>query len=375
VHICMITGDFPPVCGGIGHYVYNLSKILIKRGYTVTVLTRGSFFKSMYTIEVDGISVWKIRYLPVYPFHVRFHRYFLNNIFLKNEKKFDIVHFHNPLVPSLKTNLPVVVTEHGTVRGDISHLTNKDLSSVFTKIFAREFIALDYEMLRNSDVITTVSNSCKNEIQAMIPEKKEIYIIGNGVDTNLFCPDPEITRDQNTILYTGRLDGRKGVSDLLRSAVEVCEKFPDSKFILTGRGPNSDYLEKLVRNLKLQENVTFTGYVSKDRLIKLYQSSTLYVLPSYYEGLPTTLLEAMSCGLPAIVTDVEGSSEVIINNQNGILVPPKSPEELSRQIIKLLENRDQRERLALAARDHIIKNFDWNQVADNIEKIYHSMRK
>jgi L-malate glycosyltransferase len=371
----MITGDFPPVCGGIGHYVYNLSKILKKRGYTITVLTRGSFFKRMYVSEVDGISVWKIRYLPVYPFHVRFHRYFLNNIFLKNEKKFDIVHFHSPLVPSLKTNLPVVVTEHGTVRGDISNSTNKDLSSVFTKIFAREFIALDYEILQNSDIITTVSNSCKNEIQAMIPEKKEIYIIGNGVDTNLFCPDPEITRDQNTILYSGRLDGRKGVSDLLMSAVEVCEKFPNSKFILTGRGPNRDYLEKLVRNLKLQETVTFTGYVSKDRLIKLYQSSTLYVLPSYYEGLPTTLLEAMSCGLPAIATDVDGSSEVIINNQNGILVSPKSPEELSRQIIKLLENRDQRERLALAARDHIIKNFDWNRVADNIEKIYHSMRK
>src|SRR4030042_6497348 len=101
----MITGDFPPVCGGIGYYVYNLSRILKKRGHDVTVLTRGSFLKKVYVTELDGISVWKIRYFPFYPFHVRFHKYFLNDIFQKNEKKFDLVHFHSPLVTSLKTNL------------------------------------------------------------------------------------------------------------------------------------------------------------------------------------------------------------------------------------------------------------------------------
>ena len=319
----MITGDFPPVCGGIGHYVHNLSKILKKRGHEVTVPTRGTFFKGLHTTELDDIPVWKIRYVPVYPFHVRFHGYFLNTVIQKNEKNFDILHFHSPLVPTLKTRLPVVVTEHGTVLGDVSHSANQDLASLVNTLFSKEFIRLDCEILRNADVITTVSDSCMHEIKTMLPEKKEIHVIGNGVDTNLFLPDPEITRDQTTILYTGRLDGRKGVADLILSASEVCKKFPEAKFILTGKGPNRDYLEKLIRKRGLQKNVMFTGYVTKNRLIKLYQSSTLYVLPSYYEGLPTTLLEAMSCGLPSIATDVAGSSEVIINNQTGILVPRK----------------------------------------------------
>ena len=375
MHICMITGEqFPQVYGGIGNYIYNLSKILLARGYDVTILTRGSIFRKCYKTKLDTIEIWKIRYFPIYPFHVRVHGYFLNKILLKNEKKFDVIHMHSPLVPSLKTNLPVIVTEHGTVQGVISNSVNQDLSSIFTKIFSKEFIALDQAVLSNADVVTTVSNSCMHEIKTMIPEKKELYVIENAVDTNLFRPDPNRERDKKTILYAGRLDSGKGISDLILSGKEVCKKFPDAKFILAGKGPNLGYLKRLIVKLKLTENFLFTGYLNQKELLHLYQSSTMYVLPSYHEGLPTGLLEAMSCGLPSIATDVSGCSEVIINNENGILVQPKCPEDLSLKIINLLESQDDRDRLAKSARDHIINNYDWNKVADKIENIYHSLK-
>jgi L-malate glycosyltransferase len=372
MHICMITGEFPPFCTGIGTYVYNLSKKLLERGYDVTIMTRGSIYRKCYSIELDNIDIWKIRYFPIYPFHVRFHGYFLNDILLKHEKKFDLIHIHSPLVPSLKTNLPIVVTEHGTVQGPISKSQNHDLSSILLKnVFFREFISLDYEVLRNSDIITTVSNSCMNEIKNMLPEKKEIYVIGNGVDTNFFLPNPSIIRDQKTILFAGRLDSGKGVSDLIFSAKEVCKNFPDSKFILAGKGPNRKYLESLIAKLKLNDNIFLMGHLSQEILLKLYQSSTIYVLPSYYEGLPTTLLEAMSCGLPSIATDIGGNSEVITDNLTGILVPPKCPEELSRNIMNLLESKKDCDRLGKSARKHVINNYDWNIIVNKIEKIYH----
>ena len=370
----MITGDrFPEVYGGIGNYIYNLSKILIKRGYKVTILTRGSIFRKCYTTKLDAIGIWKIRYFPIYPFHVRVHGYFLNEIVRQNEKKFDIIHVHSPLVPPLTTNLPVIVTEHGTVKGVISNSVNQDLSSLFTKIFSKEFIALDQKVLSTADVVTTVSESCMNEIKTMIPDKKERYVIGNGVDTDLFRPDPTIQRDKRTILYAGRLDSGKGIADLILSGKEVCKKFPDAQFILAGKGPNLGYLKRLIAKEKLTENVDFTGYLSQKELLRLYQSSTLYVLPSYHEGLPTGLLEAMSCGLPSIVTEVSGNSEVIINNENGILVRPKCPKDLSLKIITLLESQKDRDRLGKYARDHIINNYDWNRVVDTIETIYHSV--
>jgi L-malate glycosyltransferase len=370
VHICMITGDFPPVCGAIGNYVYKLSKILKKRGYDVTVLTRGSSFRGIYATELDDLNILKIRYLPIYPFHVRFHGYFLNKYLLKNEKKFDLIHFHGPLVPSLKTNLPIVVTEHGTVLGDISNSTNQDLSSIFTKIFAREFIGLDYDVLRNSDVITTVSNSCMNEIKTMIPEKKEMHVVGNGVDIILFRPDPTINRDLKTILYTGRLVSRKGLIDLINSATYLVKKFPDVKFVLTGKGPYKKYLAKKIHQLELEKHFIFHNYVTIDKLIELYQNATLYVLPSYYEGLPTSLLEALSCGLPCIATNVEGNNELIINGVNGILIPPHEPEKLAAAIENLLCNDDLRNKYSINGRRTVVENYSWDIIAEEYIALY-----
>ena len=93
----------------------------------------------------------------------------------------------------------------------------------------------------------------------------------------------------------------------------------------------------------------------------LYQSSTMYVLPSYYEGLPTTLLEAMACGLPSIATNVAGSSEVIIHGQTGLLVPPKCPEILSESIQGLLADGQRRKDIGNNGRRYVKENYDWSK--------------
>ena len=80
MHICMVVGEFPPICGGIGYYVYNLSKALLKKGFDVTVLTRGSYREDVIYTDFEGIDLWKVRFSPLYPYHVRFHGYFLNKV-------------------------------------------------------------------------------------------------------------------------------------------------------------------------------------------------------------------------------------------------------------------------------------------------------
>jgi L-malate glycosyltransferase len=374
MHICMITGDEFPPFGGIGTYVYNLSKILLKRGHSVTILTRGSFFRELYSTKLDNIDIWKIRYFPIYPFHVRVHGHFLNEVLLRNEKKFDIIHMHSPLVPALKTNLPIIVTEHGTVQGSISTSQNHDLSSILIKnIFFREFISLDYEVLRNSDVITTVSVSCKNEIKTIIPEKKEIYVTGNGVDTDLFQPDPTIDRDLKTILYTGRLDSRKGLIDLINSAAFVVKNFQEVKFVLTGKGPYKNFLSKRISQLELEDHFIFHNYVTTDKLLELYQNATIYVLPSYYEGLPTSLLEALACGLPCIATDVAGNNELIINGVNGALIPPHDPEKLAMAIENLLYDKSLRNKYSINGRRTVVENFSWDMIAEKYIALYQKL--
>jgi glycosyltransferase involved in cell wall biosynthesis len=263
-----------------------------------------------------------------------------------------------------------VLTEHGTVKSDIHNSELLDIHSMVIKLFTREFISLDVKAIKNSDIITVVSNSCAKELREIYKIDRRIIIVNNGVDTNFFAPKERNDMKEPYILYTGRLDSRKGLVDLIESAKYVCQEHYDIKFILTGKGPIKKYLERRINELGLKKNFYFAGFVARSKLLEYYQNATVYVLPSYYEGLPTTLLEAMSCGIPSIATDVEGSSELITDGETGLLVPPRDPKKLAEVILKVLDDEELRERISINARRHIVDNYDWEIITDKIEEAY-----
>ena len=121
--------------------------------------------------------------------------------------------------------------------------------------------------------------------------------------------------------------------------------------------------------------LSFLGHVEKSKLIELYQNATIFVLPSHYEGLPTTLLEAMSCGLPVVATAVSGNLDVIESGKNGILVPIKSPDRMAEAVSFLLDNEKLRTELGIAARKTIEQKFTWSAISDKILRCYYSICK
>lgn len=369
----MIVGEFPPNCGGIGIYVYNLSKKLIERGHNVTVLTRGYWKNKCIQENVDGINVYKIFHAPIYPFHVKFHGFFLKNQFKLLKNEFEIVHVHSPLIPSFDTDLPIISTIHGIIKRDIGNKGSKDLNSIFTKFFSKTLISWEFKSIKNSDMITTVSNSCTDEINDIYNLGDKVVTVNNGVDTNFFVP--KTTNDVNSsyILYAGRLDSRKGLIDLIMAAKYVCKEHSDIKFILVGNGSLEKYLKQKVNKLGLKKNFNFVGFVSNTKILEYYQNSTVYVNPSYYEGLPTTLLEAMACEIASVATNVEGNSELINDGETGLLVPPQNPKILSAAIINLLDDEKLRQKLGKNARQHIVNNYDWEIITDNLEQLYRSL--
>jgi glycosyltransferase involved in cell wall biosynthesis len=131
--------------------------------------------------------------------------------------------------------------------------------------------------------------------------------------------------------------------------------------------------KQYVQKIGLHNNVLFLGYVSRTKLIETYQNATVQVIPSHYEGLPTVLLEAMSCGVPVVATDIGGNKEVIKSGVNGLLVPSKSPEELSKAITRLLNDASLRENIGRAARNTIETHYTWDRVSDRIIRCYESM--
>ncbi len=175
------------------------------------------------------------------------------------------------------------------------------------------------------------------------------------------------------VLYTGVLRARKGLFDFVKCAQIICNERKDVKFVICGRGPFLNKVQQYVHEMGLQKNVALLGYVPRATLLKTYQNATVHVIPSHYEGLPTVLLEAMSCGLPVVATDIGGNNEVISSEVNGLLVPPKCPTEMAQAVLRLLDNPELRERLGDVARKTIEDRYTWNKIADRILSCYENL--
>lgn len=367
LHVCMITGDYPPDAGGISQYVYNLSKMLVFLGHEVTVLTRGSL-KEKKTIE-DGIVVYRLPFFPIYPVHVKLHGYFVNKRFKNLEADIDIIHCHSPLVPVLKTNKPMIVTSHVLTEKVIGSLRELNYNTIINKLFRKILVNHDLNVLRAADKIIVLNEDAKRDILETCGLNNETVVIPNGVDTNLFKPIPIRSKNEKYVLFTSKHTEEKGIYELVNASKLVINKHKDIKFVITGKGPLTKRLYKQIKVMDLERDFILTGHIDRGRLLKLYQNAFVFVLPSYYEGLSTSLLEAMSCGIPVVATAIAGTSEVVVDSEAGLLVPPKNPEKLADAIIYLLGNEDIREKMGKNGRKKV-EDYSLEKIAEKIEKIY-----
>lgn len=204
----MLTSEFPPDLGGISTYVHNLSKKLIERRHNITVITRGSCRKT-YHEEIDGISEYRVRFIPSYPHPFKLHGFFVNKLFKSLESDFDLIHVHGTLIPVIYTSLPIIFTSHGTSKKDIENMEIKSVYFyVVVKLLHKQLFNVEKAILESADVITAVSQSCAKELKEYHTISKEITVVNNGVDTNFFIPIKN-KKKGDYILYTGRLERTK----------------------------------------------------------------------------------------------------------------------------------------------------------------------
>ena len=370
MRVCIVSTEYPPHSGGIGSYVYNLSKMLYEKDHTVTVITSGTS-NSAIKQSLDEATVIRLPLLPVYPFHLWLYGSFVNKLLRSSAQNFDLVHLHSPASPPVKTSLPVVTTVHSTMKIDSRYYEVTSFRSLADKLqSALVYPFIEKEIFSYSNKICSVSKTVANELESYCLDSNSVEIVGNGVDEQLFTPLDGESFLEPYILYTGRLSARKGLFDLIDCAEQVLSKHSNLKFLIAGRGHLFGQLAERVRQLGLQKKIVFLGYVDKNQFVHLYQNALIHLVPSHYEGLPTVLLEAMSCGLPVVATNIGGSNEVITSGVNGFLVSPKSPEEMADKIELLLNDSALRKKIGSEARATIEKNYTWSKVCDRIVKCY-----
>lgn len=243
------------------------------------------------------------------------------------------------------------VTTYGYYYHEFAKIEGKFLRSFLLKIL--EFLALKFA---NGVIITT--QELKNYVGKLVSIEK-IFLIPNGVETKVFKPkNKKFDKNEIQIISIGRLEIQKNYANLLKAITQ--SDYKDSiTLTLVGQGSLKNQLVNLAQ--KLSVKLKIIDSVPHKNLPKFYQQADIFVLPSLIEGQPKVLLEAMSCGLPVIASQVSGNLEVIKDGQTGLLCQTDSFD-ISKKLDFLIENNKLREKIGKAARNFVLKDH-------NLEKL------
>jgi colanic acid/amylovoran biosynthesis glycosyltransferase len=216
------------------------------------------------------------------------------------------------------------------------------------------------EKVSSASFVRCISNYCRSQILRVVEYSKwsRQEIVRCGVDPKVFRPVRKKRCGKPTLVCVGRLCPAKGQHILIESCAALGRKGVDFKLVLVGDGPDRKSLEKLVIKLGIEQFVTFTGALGQKEVQDRYREADIFVLPSFAEGVPVVLMEAMAMGLPVISTRITGIPELIDNEVNGLLATPGDAAELSRLLTRLIDKPKFGKKLGIAGRKKIIAEYD-----------------
>ena len=374
--IVMIVGLFHPVVGGAELVCRKLAQGFIERGMSVTVLT--SFRDGLPEYEIiDGIPVYR-KMKGWHPFG--FGYMFSTFCFLmKHRKEFDSMACFGLFlfIP------PAVLIKYLYGKKVIVRLMCSGSFGDFAAIRPLKVKCFVTAAAKLCDKIIFMSQEIKKELEENGFPDEKLTFIPNGVDVDRFVPSEKTVGSNGAnICFVGRIEKQKGLDHLLQAFSLIKTRDHDVQLSIVGEGQQREPLEKLAHILKVRERVHFTG--STQEVLTYYQNALIFVLPSLSEGMSSSLLEAMSCGLPVVVTAVGGNREIVEWGSEGkkipgsqfkiadcgILVNPEDSKGLAEALSKLLDDGTLRSQLGERAREHIVSRFSQEQIVNNYVTLF-----
>ncbi|PSG99715.1 MAG: hypothetical protein BRC28_03170 [Nanohaloarchaea archaeon SW_4_43_9] len=354
--IGMVTTQFADT-GGVENVVRSISKELNDENEVHLITRERAINTEEFSSEFEKIHV--IEGTENYKDFLLKGRKFLKN----NQYNFDILHFHNwsPILPAFGLNKPTILTFHGTTF-DVK-MSDKEY------IGAGLYWVLEEISLNIPDKVTSITQAHLRPFHTF----KDIEIIRNGVNTEEYKPaenQKEQFREKwniqgKGVLIVGKHVQAKNHSQLIEAVSQVEQ---ETTLMIPSDGPLRQDLEQKVE--KLDVNAEFYGTVSKEELIELYQSADLFCLPSKNEGLPLSMLEALSSGLPVLVSDIGDNKEIIERSRAGKTFSPDNTENLQKKIVEILESDlDQKSENARA----FAEELDWKNISFQYQQLYREM--
>ena len=201
-------------------------------------------------------------------------------------------------------------------------------------------------------------------------ERTRTILNGINIDNFKLIASPR-KADQPTVLQVGRFYREKGHEFSLQAFLILKEKIPGVQLILVGDGPLRSEMEQFAVELRISDSVRFLG--ERDDIPDLLSMADIFWMPSLHEGLPIAALEAMATGLPIVASSVGGLKELVTDSENGLLVQPRDAGALAESTIKLLANKELRERIGANARQMVDSKYSISKTADDYIKAYEDL--
>ncbi|QSW97954.1 glycosyltransferase family 4 protein [Haloterrigena alkaliphila] len=397
--ICLLSYRSNPYSGGQGVYVKYLSRALTDLGHSVDVISGEPYpeldddvgliklpgenvvdeldrlgqFEPSYLTDPLAMYEWLSALTGGFPDPYAFGRRVVD-YFEERDPDYDVIHDNQSLCYGLQTlrerGHPVVATVHHpiTVDRDAALAAADGWGERLLIRRWYRFLRMQREVVRELPHVLTVSESAKRRtVSDFSADPESIRVVHNGIDTDLFEPVDQSV-DRPRVMTTVSADvPLKGARYLLEAFAEVREDV-DAELVVVGEFDEGGDCDRLLSELGIADAVETHSEISYDRMIDLYGTADVAVVPSLYEGFGLPAGEAMACGVPVVATTGGALPEVV--GDAGVLVKPGDAGEMADAIRDLLADDDRRRRLGERARDRIVEEFDWERAARETVRTY-----
>ncbi|NQE54770.1 Trehalose synthase [ANME-1 cluster archaeon GoMg3.2] len=366
----VMLGPYLYEMGGVTMHIKKMTKYLSYReDIEMHLITIGN--KNEKT-KIGNLNIHMIKKSLPYPFSIPSLVWFLKHKII--ELNPDIVHAQGSFAPYstaaalVRNKYPTLLTMHGILAKELKF--HKGINFIFILFIHKPNER--YVVSKISNIIA-VSLHVKNVISDMT--QSQICVIQNGIDfEDIHNVQPHKSVEYPSILFVGGLSKVKGIDTLLNAVPILRKKILNLCLYIAGSGPEENKLKELVKELNIEENVNFLGYVSEIEKYSYYKSADVCVFPSIYEPFGIVLLEAMACGKPVVASNVGGIPFVVEEGKTGLLFESGNVEDLADKIMTILKNEELREKMGEAGRERA-KEFTWDKIAERTVDVYKEILK
>lgn len=296
------------------------------------------------------------------------------NKYLKENDDYDVVIDNQSIsygMIEIQKRFPFIEIIHHPITFDFKFelASSKKIKYKISRYLWYSFLKMQKRVAPQIKNIITPSQSSKNGIIAELKCKNSnITVINNGLDTQEFFPVPNSARDKNRLITTASADvPLKGLDYSLKALKLLKEENPKIHLIVIGGYKKDGHTERLIKELGIKQNVIFKKNIPKNEITQLYSTSSVAIVSSLYEGFGYPVIEAMSCEVPIIATNVSSIPELV--SDFGTLIEPKNENQLKENVLKVMENYDYFKDIAIKGRQHVVETFNWSKITSEYEKI------